>query len=340
MIQNELPGKPSPYKIEAGEGQRFAFGKQLATVLARPEEIGASMHGAVLSGAKGERFPMHRHAAAYEAIYVLEGNVSFTLGEQSFLLTPGDYVNIPPGTAHGFTYLDHRGKLVSWTFGSSAGALYAALGQPYKGVRYSESLAPIDWGKTIDGVDTEWLTVAHASAPAGEKVSMMPGGAVPFVLASGEGDRMIAAEQLYTVMGTEDNSKGLFTCLMNEGAVGPRIPKHMHEKVAETFFVIDGELEMLIGDEAITLAPGDFAFVPTHTPHAFQLKKNSTRFIGFLTPGYFEHFFRYLCTTYDGYVYPLDPPPFRFDRVIQHLSELDLKILERPGGPPPPAPAA
>jgi hypothetical protein len=29
------------------------------------------------------------------------------------------------------------------------------------------------------------------------------------------------------------------------------------------------------------------------------------------------------------------PPPFRFDRVIQHLGELDLTLLERPGGPPP-----
>jgi quercetin 2,3-dioxygenase len=70
------------------------------------------------------------------------------------------------------------------------------------------------------------------------------------------------------------------------------------------------------------------------------LKKHDTRFIGFITPGHFEPFFRYLCVPFEGYRYPLVPPPFRFDRVIQHLAELDLTLLERPGGPPPAAPSA
>ena len=77
----------------------------------------------------------------------------------------------------------------------------------------------------------------------------------------------------------------------------------------------------------ISLAPGDFLFIPAGIPHAFQLVKNDTRFMGFLTPGKFEQFFRYLCRPFDGYIYPLIPPPFRFDRVIQHLAELDLKLL-------------
>ena len=99
-------------------------------------------------------------------------------------------------------------------------------------------------------------------------------------------------------------------------------------------------MQMLVGDEPVTLTPGDFLYIPPCTPHAFQLMKNGTRFLGFLTPGYFETFFRYLCQPFDGYAYPLVPPPFRFDRVIQHLGELDLKLLERPGGPPPGLPPA
>jgi quercetin 2,3-dioxygenase len=96
-------------------------------------------------------------------------------------------------------------------------------------------------------------------------------------------------------------------------------------------------MEMFVGDRYVTLAPGDFLYIPPCTPHSFRLLKHDTRFIGFLTPGYFEMFFRYLCQPFDGYMYPLVPPPFRFDRVIHHLSELDLKLLDRPGGPPPSA---
>jgi quercetin 2,3-dioxygenase len=94
-------------------------------------------------------------------------------------------------------------------------------------------------------------------------------------------------------------------------------------------------MEIFAGDDFVTLDAGDFLHIPPRTPHSFQLKKHDTRFLGFITPGHFEAFFRYLCQPFDGYRYPLVPPPFRFDRVIQHLAELDLTLLERPVGPPP-----
>jgi quercetin 2,3-dioxygenase len=337
MMHNELPGKPSPYKLDAGEGQRFAFGRQLATVIARNEDLGKSMAGTILSGAKAAGFPLHRHASTHEAMYVVEGSISLTLGDKSFVLSPGDYVNIPPGTPHGFSYLDHRGKLLAWTFGGNANTIYSVIGEPYAGTVYSELLAAVDWSRALEGVDVEFMEkAAHASSA--EKLDHAPEGVLPFVLAAGEGERMLAAEQLYTIMGTEKGSAGMFVSLMTEGPIGPAIPKHLHEKVAETFFCLNGGMEMLVGDQPVTLAPGDFLYIPPCTPHSFRLLKNDTRFLGFLTPGYFAQFFRYLCQPFDGYIYPLVPPPFRFDRVIQHLSELDLKILERPGVPPPSAP--
>ena len=337
---NQLPGKPSPYKLEAGEGMRYVIGRHLATVIARAEDLGVAMAGTILSGAKGAHFPLHSHQSTHEAMFVLEGDVSLTLGDKVFELSPGDYVNIPPGTPHAFTYLDHRGKLVAWTFGGNADTLYASLGQPYEGTVYSESSADIDWGCAVDGVDVQFVDHGSDLVASTAKLEAAPGGAVPFVLRGGEGERMLAGEQLYTLMGMAHNSDGLFHSLMTEGPKGPMIPKHMHEKTCETFFCLSGGMEMLVGDEAISLAPGDFLYIPAGVPHAFQLVKNDTRFMGFLTPGNFEQFFRYLCQPFDGYMYPLVPPPFRFDRVIQHLAELDLKLLGRPGGPPPPPPAA
>lgn len=339
MMHNELPGKAVPYKIDAGQGQRYAFGRQLATVIARKEDIGADMAGTILSGAKGERFPLHSHAETHEALYVIEGAISLTLADKIFTLLPGDYVNIPAGAVHGFSYLDHRSKMVSWSFGGNAAILYQAIGESYPGTVYSELLPPVDWSRPIGGVDVEFVNPhTHEAAPSAEKAMNAPGGMVPFVLESGEGERMLAAEQLFTFKGTEDSSNGVFHSLMTEGPIGTMIPKHLHEKVAETFFCLNGGMEMFAGDQLVTLDPGDFVYIPPCTPHAYRLAKNGTRFIGFLTPGFFEHFFRYLCEPFDGYVSPLVPPPFRFDRVVQHLGELDLKILERPGAPPPSAP--
>jgi quercetin 2,3-dioxygenase len=335
MRKNELPARHVPYKLDAGEGLRYVFGNHLATVIARPDELDQSATGTILTGAKGAEFPIHRHTATQEALFVLEGVISLTLADRSYLLTPGDYVNIPPGTAHGYQFLDHRGKLLSWTFGGHDPEAYARLGKPYKGYVYAESTDDVDWSALDASVDTELVSATnHGDSNYFSKPTAAPEGMVPFVLAAGEGERMIAGDQVYTILGNQTHSNGRFISLLTEGPIGVPIPKHRHERVTELFLCLNGEMEMFAGDGFVTLGPGDFLHIPPKTPHSFQLKKHDTRFLGFITPGDFEPFFRYLCSPFDGYRYPLVPPPFRFDRVIEHLADLDLTLLERPSGPP------
>lgn len=340
MITNELPGSQSPYKLDAGEGLRYAFGTHLASIIAGPDQLGQAASGTILTGAKGAAFPMHQHGSLHEAFFVVDGVISLALAGKTYLLTPGDYVNIPPGTPHSYVFLDHRGKLLSWSFGGNAAAIYVRLGKPYAGRVYSACPEAVDWTKLGSSVDIELLEGNH---PLHEqftpKLTTSPETMVPFVLAASEGERMIAGDQLYTILGNQSHSNGAFISLLTEGPIGVPIPRHQHERVTELFYCINGDMQMFAGDGFITLDPGDFLHVPPRTPHSFQLKKHDTRFIGFITPGDFESFFRYLCVPFDGYRYPLVPAPFNFGRVIQHLSELDLTILERPGGPPPEAQA-
>ncbi len=93
---------------------------------------------------------------------------------------------------------------------------------------------------------------------------------------------------------------------------------------------LDGSMTMRVNNETVTLSPGDFVHAPARTIHAYQLNGHYTRFVGLLTPGLFESFFRTLGDPYAGYVYPQTPPPFRFDRVLSKLNELDLKLVEAP----------
>jgi len=335
VYTNELPQQQAPYKLDAGEGARYVFGNQLATNIAAPSQLKQDAGGWLLTGAKGAGFPLHRHARTHEALFVIAGAVNLGLAGESFLLTPGDYVNIPPGTQHSYEFLDHHGKLLSWTFGGNAADAYGALGTRYAGTIYSEESEWIDWSRLDDCVDTEVLAASAAAPTYSPKLTSAPRGMLAFVLASGEGERMIAGDQLYTILGNQTHSSGVFISLLTEGPIGPAIPKHQHEKVTELFHCLNGRMKMFAGDRYVTLEPGDFLHVPPRTPHSFQLTKHDTRFLGFITPGHFEPFFRYLCEPFKGHRYPLIPPAFRFDRVIQHLAELDLTLLERPAGPPP-----
>jgi quercetin 2,3-dioxygenase len=279
---------------------------------------------------------MLRHSSIHKALFVVDGVISLGLAGKTYLLTPGDYVNIPPGTPHGYKFVDHRGKLLAWSFGGNAITMYPRLGKPYAGTVYPERTEAVDWSLLDSSVDVELAEGnGHLHDRISPKLTAAPDGMVPFVLAASEGERMIAGDQVYTILGNQRHSDGVFISLLTEGPIGTPIPRHQHERVTELFYCLNGAMEMFAEDGYISLYPGDFLHVPPKTPHSFQLKKHDTRFLGFITPGDFEPFFRYLCEPFDGYRYPLVPPPFRFDRVIQHLSELDLTILERPGGPQP-----
>lgn len=326
MHQNVLPGEQQPYFLESGEGPRFLLGPLLATCIGRRADTGSLMEGVVLTGAKGCRVPFHRHGNSHETIYVLEGSATLRLEGREFALEGGDYVSVPPGTAHSFAFTGHRTRLLTWTFGDNGGSMYESLGQPTEAVIYSARADETDWKKPLPGVDVEFLSESSVIEP-GKKSSVAPAGIEPYVIPTGEGERMMAGDTLFTFLTDSRQSGGNFLVLMTEGPKGHRIPNHMHEKHTETFFCLNGGVSMTAGEGQVSLRPGDFLHVPARTPHTFQLIGNNTRFIQFHAPGLNEPFFRYMCDPCEEYTFLQPPPPFRFDRVLAHLAELDVKFL-------------
>lgn len=327
MYQNVLPGQQQPYFLESGEGPRYLLGSLLATVIGTGQDTGSLMEGVVLTGAKESVMPLHRHNSSHEAIYVLEGSAILRLADREFALEGGDYASVPPGTAHGFRFTSHRTRLLAWTFGGNVAAMYAALGQPSEAVIYSTRAELPDWKQPLPGIDVEFLSDEASTTERGEKSSVAPAGAEPYVIPAGEGERMMAGDTLFTFLTDQRQSGGKFIALMTDGPKGHRIPNHLHEKHTETFFCLNGSVSMTAGEQEVSLRPGDFLHVPARTPHTFQLTGNTTRFIQFHAPGLNEAFFRYMCDPCEEHTFLQPPPAFRFDRVIQHLAELDVKFL-------------
>jgi mannose-6-phosphate isomerase-like protein (cupin superfamily) len=49
----------------------------------------------------------------------------------------------------------------------------------------------------------------------------------------------------------------------------PIAPLHVHHADDECWYVLDGKLGFLVGDEEVEAGPGDAVFVPAGTPHAY-----------------------------------------------------------------------
>src|SRR3954451_2647365 len=68
---------------------------------------------------------------------------------------------------------------------------------------------------------------------------------------------------LITLLADAPETGGAVTINRATLAVGsPGAPPHSHTRAAESFFVIDGELQVLVDDKVIDLAKGDFLLVP------------------------------------------------------------------------------
>ena len=84
---------------------------------------------------------------------------------------------------------------------------------------------------------------------------------------------------------------------LGQGAAGA-VP-HRHEKSSELFFILDGKLDVLAGDDIVTVGRGDLLVVPPGLAHAFGAHHGSgAEALIIITPGverfdYFRHVARW-----------------------------------------------
>jgi len=81
-------------------------------------------------------------------------------------------------------------------------------------------------------------------------------------------------------------------CLVDErGLRGESVPLHRHPNDMESFYVLEGELTLYIGDQAGVSAPaGSFAHLPGGTVHGFRIESESARYLIFTTPRHGEFY--------------------------------------------------
>lgn len=87
----------------AGEGDTISVGANQVRFLCEQHEVEqlAATESTLAPGFGGP--VRHRHARTFDVFYVLEGSVTFQVGERSETLGAGSFVLVPPGVAHTFS---------------------------------------------------------------------------------------------------------------------------------------------------------------------------------------------------------------------------------------------
>jgi quercetin dioxygenase-like cupin family protein len=108
----------------------------------------------------------------------------------------------------------------------------------------------------------------------------------------GEGRRLWIVGDTLTFKATAAQTGGSMAAVEVLAAPGGGPPPHVHANEDEMWFVLDGEFEILHGEETVRLTAGGFAFVPRGTLHRFEnVSDTPSRVLIVFTPGGFEGFF-------------------------------------------------
>jgi quercetin dioxygenase-like cupin family protein len=96
----------------------------------------------------------------------------------------------------------------------------------------------------------------------------------------------------YTFLVTGEESGGAYFAMEALVPPGGGPPPHIHTREDETFYLLEGEIEFLLGEQLIVAGPGDFVNVPRGTVHRFQnTGTDSARLVLTFTPAGIERWF-------------------------------------------------
>lgn len=121
-----------PSSPEAREREALWILGGLYTFRALGAETGNAYTLVEVLGGDGFAAPHHLHVAETEGFYVLEGDVTFFIGEERIEGSPGSFVFAPVGVQHAFRFHSPQAHMLLVFTPGAAGheGLFRAIGEP------------------------------------------------------------------------------------------------------------------------------------------------------------------------------------------------------------------
>ncbi len=180
----------------------------------------------------------HFHRRHADSFYVLEGELAVLVRDEEKPISAGAFVCAPPEVVHGFRSTT-RTRFLNF--------------------------------HTPDGDFADHLRVRNRGKPGGFDSVDVPAGTGPpatgaVFLRAGEGERLEANNRVATIKVGRDEL-ALVEFELEPGFTGP--DPHSHEDHVDSFYVLEGEPEFLLGDEKLRLGAGSFVAAPIGVVHTF-----------------------------------------------------------------------
>ena len=130
----------------------------------------------------------------------------------------------------------------------------------------------------------------------------------------------------YVHLDSED-TRGAYHLGEVVGRRGDMPPLHVHHRDDETFYVLEGELTLFLGEQQVTLGRGQAALAPRDVPHVYRVDSELARWLVITSPGGFEQFVRAIAEPADRDELPPTGRPVDPEAVAQAAGEAGIEVL-------------
>ena len=149
----------------------------------------------------------------------------------------------------------------------------------------------------------------------------------------GGGESFWLLGELYTAKARGEDTGGAFALVEATTPPGAGPPPHIHRNEDETFWVLEGELELMVADGTVGAPAGSFVHAPRGIAHTYRnVGKIPARYVVMIQPAGLEKFFEEVSEPAEN---PSAPPPAHGQEVVERTMpaapRYGLEILPPPG---------
>ena len=121
----------------------------------------------------------------------------------------------------------------------------------------------------------------------------------PILVMPGGGDELLMAGSQFLHKVKSGDTNDVFSVIEIISPPGKGVSLHVHEHEDELVYLLDGEIEVTLGDQTMTAVSGVMALLPRGIPHGFVNNSDKpSKLLVTILPGPFDNYFVELAGLY------------------------------------------
>jgi quercetin dioxygenase-like cupin family protein len=207
----------------------------------------------------------HYHKGHAETFYIISGRVEWTIGGETHVMGAGDAVHIPPNTVHSVRVVERMHSLMIYQPGGYEDQVAA------DGTFTPEQRTDPKIRALLDRIG-DFNRMSGPSAAPSRPAGHPPKGVPIFSFSGRRAGFVERGVENVEVALSGAQTEGRLSLIQSVWLPGFTVPPHFHRTHAETFYVLDGEVEWTVGGETQTLRNGDAVHIPPNTLHSVRVR--------------------------------------------------------------------